>query len=241
MRRAGTVGALVGVAGAGLGWAVRDYRRWRALDPTGVRANPVGWLLVSGLRLRARDPLRWRDSGSGDVSRGLVQLEPRPGVRPAVDPHPLPHKVMEQHADAETRAALQEVFAGFEERPELETRPSAHSRGRTALAVRGGAEIAHLHPADGSLHVALSPLDARVVVARRWGEFHPLAGVARGLPEGWVLLYPPADPAMARRLGVILTAAVDHAVDPTPKAPEPERDTTVLGLPTIRPAEPPSR
>ncbi|WP_345422667.1 luciferase family protein [Pseudonocardia xishanensis] len=147
----------------------------------------------------------------------------------------MPHKVLDQHADAESRAALQEVFAGFEERPELETRPSAHSRGRTALAVRGGAEIAHLHPADGSLHVSLAPLDARVVVARRWGEFHPLAGVARGLPEGWVLLYPPRDPAAARRIAAILTAAVDHAIPPTPQTPEPDRDTTALGFPTIRP------
>jgi len=233
-RRLGIIGVAVGAAGAGLGWAAWDYRRWRALEQADVPANPVGWLLVSGLRLRARDRLRWRDEGTGDVSRALVQLDPRPGARPAVDPHPLPHRVLEQHASPEALAAVAEVLAGFDERPELETRPSAHSRGRTALARRGGAEIAHLHPADGSLHVALSPLDARVVVARRWGEFHPLAGVARGLPEGWVLLYPPRDPAAAERIGAILEAAAAYAIDPTPAAPEPEREpATVLGLPTI--------
>jgi hypothetical protein len=235
VKRAGIVGAVAAV-GAAAAWAARDYRSWRALEPVGVPANPVGWLAMSGLRLRARDPLRWRDEGSGDVSRALVQLDPRPGGRPAVDPHPIPHRVLEQHADQVSTAALQEVLAGFDERPELETRPSAHSRGRTALAVRGGAEIAHLHPADGSMHVALGPLDARVVVARRWGEFHPLAGVARGLPEGWVLLYPPQDPAATEAIARILTAAVEHALDPTPREPEPERaPATVLGLPTIPP------
>lgn len=234
MKRAGTVGALVGAAGAAAAWVAKDYRRWRALDPVDVPATPVGWAIVSGLRLRARDPLRWRDRGSGDVSRGLVQLEPRPGGRPAVDPHPIPHRVLEQHADQVSTAALAAVLAEFEERPELETRPSAHSRGRTALAVRGGAEIAHLHPADGSMHVALSPLDARVVVARRWGEFHPLAGVARGLPEGWVLLYPPQDPSAVEPLRAILAAAVGHALDPAPREAEPDREpTTVLGLPTV--------
>jgi hypothetical protein len=232
VKRAGTVGALVGAAGAAVGWAVRDYRRWRALDPTGVPVNAVGWAVVSGLRLRARDPLRWRDAGHGDVSRDLVTLEPRPGARPAVDPHPIPHRVLEQHADPASNAALAAVLAGFEERPELETRPGA--RGRTTLALRGGAEIAQLHPADGSVHVALAPLDARVVVARRWGEFHPLAGVARGLPEGWVLLSPPLSPPAATVMGTIVAAAVEHALDPTPREPEPEREpATVLGLPTI--------
>jgi hypothetical protein len=234
VRRAGTAGVLVGAAGAALGWAANDYRRWRALGPTGVPANPVGWLVVGGLRLRARDPLRWRDPGTGDVSRGLVQLDPRLGDRPAVDPHPLPHRVLDQQADPTTLAALREVVERFGERPELETRPSAHSPGRTAVALRGGAELAHLHPEDGSLHVALSPLDARVVVARRWGEFHPLAGVARGLPEGWVLLYPPRDAAAAERIGTILAAAVDFGIDPTPTPAAPESEQVPLGLPGLR-------
>lgn len=50
-------------------------------------------------------------------------------------------------------------------------------------------ELVHLHMIDGSLHMTLSPQDARVVVEKKWGELHRLAGVAyRGyyMPPYWL-------------------------------------------------------
>lgn len=38
-------------------------------------------------------------------------------------------------------------------------------------------ELAHIHLTEGSLHVVLSPQDARQVVEKRWGELHRLAGL----------------------------------------------------------------
>ncbi|GAA4695849.1 hypothetical protein GCM10023215_37220 [Pseudonocardia yuanmonensis] len=204
-------GAVVGAAAAGIGWAARDYRRWKALGPGGVPANPVGWLAVSGMRLRAREPYTWRQAGSGDVDRALLTLPPRAGERPEVGPYPVPHRVLTQHADQAQVAALQDVVEEFAGREGLEMRTSGWEKHHPALwrVGEGGrtAEIGHVHPGDGSMHVALSPLDARVVVARRWGEFHPLAGVMLGLPEGYVLLYSPRNETEIGHLRSILEAA----------------------------------
>jgi len=50
-------------------------------------------------------------------------------------------------------------------------------------------ELAHIHITEGSLHIVLSPQDARKVVKRGWGELHRLSGLFyRGhyLPPYWL-------------------------------------------------------
>lgn len=50
-------------------------------------------------------------------------------------------------------------------------------------------ELVHIHLSDGSIHLTLSPQDARLVVGRNWGELHRLAGIAyRGtyMPPYWL-------------------------------------------------------
>jgi hypothetical protein len=46
-----------------------------------------------------------------------------------------------------------------------------------------GYEIAHVHTADNSLHMFLSPLDARMVIESEWGERYPVKELG---PPGWV-------------------------------------------------------
>jgi hypothetical protein len=46
-----------------------------------------------------------------------------------------------------------------------------------------GYEIAHVHLADNSLHMYLSPLDARAVIESEWGERFPVKELG---PPGWV-------------------------------------------------------
>ena len=48
-------------------------------------------------------------------------------------------------------------------------------------------EIAHAHPAEGSLHVWLSQADARTVVENGWGQRFPLKFV----DKGWTMVYAP--------------------------------------------------
>lgn len=52
-------------------------------------------------------------------------------------------------------------------------------------------EFAHIHPyPDGSLHLFLPMTDAKEVVQKGWGEFHPLA-FSKQVPSNFIMLYSP--------------------------------------------------
>ncbi len=225
-RRARAV-LLVGAAagGSAAAWAVGDYRRWRSLGPGGLSADWRGWLTTTRLRMLMRDPLAitpllTRQGEAGDRAR-LDDLPLRAGARPRVAPHPVPHRQLDQHAPAAAMASLQARFeravaddaehltfarSCFEKRHQAVT-----ARARCcadAVATRG--EIAHIHPADGSMHMVLGPSDNRAVIAAGWGERHGLAGVTLGLPLTYTLIYAPRDGQDIAVIGHILAAAVAH-------------------------------
>lgn len=50
-------------------------------------------------------------------------------------------------------------------------------------------EIAHIHTSDGSMHVSVSPKDAKMVIERGWGERFRLSGSI--LPVSYTLIYAP--------------------------------------------------
>jgi hypothetical protein len=87
------------------------------------------------------------------------------------------------------------------------THPSALSVG-TSLLERGGQalflnpdfplhpgakgtrrEITHLHPSEGSMHISLSPPDAKLIIERGWGERFGLSGTI--VPVTYVMIYAP--------------------------------------------------
>lgn len=52
-------------------------------------------------------------------------------------------------------------------------------------------EFGHIHPyPDGSLHLFLPMTDAKEVVVRGWGEYHPLAFI-KEVPSNFIMLYSP--------------------------------------------------
>ena len=52
-------------------------------------------------------------------------------------------------------------------------------------------EFGHIHPyPDGSLHLFLPMTDAKEIVAKGWGEFHPLAFI-KEIPSNFIMLYSP--------------------------------------------------
>ena len=65
-------------------------------------------------------------------------------------------------------------------------------------------EIAHAHPADGSLHVWLSQADARAVVESGWGERFPLKFV----DKGWTMVYAPRTMEEVKVVEEVVKAAV---------------------------------
>jgi hypothetical protein len=74
-----------------------------------------------------------------------------------------------------------------------------------------GTEFAHLHPAyDGSLHLILPEKAAREVIAKGWGEFHPL--VAQGvMPPTNIMVFGPRDDAEIEVVEQIVRAAYANA------------------------------
>jgi hypothetical protein len=211
------IGALAAAASL---WAAHDYRAWRALGVGGLPPNIGGWLKVTVMRFRARDPLTPLKPAYGPASRILLDLGPRDGDRPTVAPHPIPHRVLDQQPTTHVRSELEAVFDEFAglTSPALEYRTSRWEKHNDALSVRGtGCEVGHIHQTDGSMHMTLSPADAQLVVQRGWGEFPPLAGIMFNLPETYTLIYPPRTSADISQIHRILIAAVINATGVQPK------------------------
>ncbi len=70
-------------------------------------------------------------------------------------------------------------------------------------------EVAHVHPQDNSLHVYLSPQDAKVVLTREWGQRFPVEGMA---PPSWIMVYAPRNEEEMEVVREIVRAAVCFAV-----------------------------
>src|SRR5207245_9679109 len=127
-----------------------------------------------------------------------------------------PHIQHEQRGLREMQAALAaRVYAlpDVEERPTTLSAPGARAIWlRDAVpagptnAFLGNREIGHLHPWDGSMHIALPPDVARQAVASGWAEVHPvaLAGMA---PENMVRVYCPSDARKVKVLVALLQVA----------------------------------
>ncbi|WP_349428672.1 hypothetical protein [Microbacterium sp. LWS13-1.2] len=197
-------------------WSVSDYMRWRALGVGGLPPTMWGWLRVTHMRIRAGDPFSVRTDGVAHPE--IAALPARSSPRPAIAPHPVPHRVLDQHASADLVLDLEGVFDDFIATADssIEYRTSSWERHNKALFLtasprwREGArlEFGHFHPSDGSMHVILSPADAAIVVERSWGELHPLAGKMLDLPATYTLLYPPRDRDDLTVVRTILQAAL---------------------------------
>lgn len=81
-----------------------------------------------------------------------------------------------------------------------------------------GREFAHLHsPYDGSLHFMLPEATGRVVVAKGWGELHPVA--RRGwLPPTAMMVYGPRDEDELEVVWTILQASYAFARGDEPRS-----------------------
>jgi Family of unknown function (DUF5519) len=126
------------------------------------------------------------------------EIPERSGERPLTSAVP-PHQQLSQTAPFHLQEELYRqcrVLAGTVAHPSLVSVPGARALSLREAAPRAEfmarREFFHLHPSyDGSMHLSLPPSEARLVVARGWGEPHPLAGTH--LPAGTVLLFGPRD------------------------------------------------
>jgi hypothetical protein len=119
------------------------------------------------------------------------ELPQRPGPQPATtrpsQTHRSPHTQISQNAPAEMQEKLflrAASLAGVSVGDSLVSVPGARAFHLDPALARGPAEafqrdreFAHLHPAhDGSLHMTLPPDIYQEVLAKGWGEPHPVSG-----------------------------------------------------------------
>lgn len=211
-------------------FVARDYERWLALGIGGIPSTFRGWVKMTLLRRRKREP---RDpsafaAGMNSQDNGSwlpAELEQRDGVRPRVAPYPVPHRQADQPGTVRGRAS---ALDHFDARAELEPGTIAYRRSfferhvdaltvldtdRAPSCIREAmGEFAHIHPSDGSMHLILSPTDAAQALELGWGERHPLAGVWPAMPLNYVLIYSPRTPAEADVVGALLDAAAGYAL-----------------------------
>ena len=63
-----------------------------------------------------------------------------------------------------------------------------------------------MHASDGSMHMSLTPKDAKLVLDKGWGQRHGLS--ERVIYSGFVMIYAPRDDGEARVVEKILRASV---------------------------------
>ncbi len=216
-----------GLLAAGSLWVYIDYHAWLRLGEGGVRANFKGWMNITRLRLKMRDPLDATEvramRRTGDDVATLGSLPPRATPRPRVGRHPVPHRQMSQRADPKHRRALQDLFdrtvaahgedvryalSHFEKHVDAIT--CARPRSDDPVGGSSHGEIAHIHGSDGSMHMILSPSDTVVAIDAGWAQFHGLAGRGYGLPMTYVMVYAARDDAELAVIDRLLQASIAY-------------------------------
>jgi Family of unknown function (DUF5519) len=158
----------------------------------------------------------------------MLDLPPRAGAKPKTT-STNPHQQQSQNPTPEVYQLLLSKAFDF---PHVERRPSAISvPGAQALwlseevvtaarpeAFLIGREFAHVHPPyDGSMHMMLPPEAVDEVLAKGWGEPHPMA--RHGLiPPSAVMVYAPRDAAEVEAILQVLAASYRFACGETPAA-----------------------
>ncbi|ETI22571.1 hypothetical protein G647_06647 [Cladophialophora carrionii CBS 160.54] len=202
-------------------WCVRDYHEFLALGRGGAPYNVIGWAIVTLLR-----PFALSKRGAKQVSSypadgahdDIRDLPTRAGL-PASVGGIVPHRQLSQHPPEEMKQYITNLFknavAGNSDI--LEERLSLYERHNPALFVHDNilssadsavpetariarGEIGHIHP-DFSIHLYLSPADARLIIEKGWGEKHRLSKPENSLfkfkrfhiADTYILIYGPRD------------------------------------------------
>lgn len=86
--------------------------------------------------------------------------------------------------------------------------------GNPAIMPLTHAEIAHIHPTDGSMHMILSPSDCKEAIEKGWGELHGLAGKhfdeRDALVSTYTLIYSPRTEKELAFAKQLLEAAIKY-------------------------------
>jgi hypothetical protein len=151
----------------------------------------------------------------------MLNIAIREGERPETT-NTNPHEQLTQNPSNDWHERFKTKLFNFNDvsrRPSIISVPGAEAlwldESQPCNCVNGfmiGREFAHIHPAyDGSLHMALSEADFREVIAKQWGEKHPLAGMGP-IPETIALVYGPRDDHEIKTVLSIVKASLENAL-----------------------------
>ncbi|KAK4182741.1 ankyrin repeat-containing domain protein [Podospora australis] len=234
------------IATAVFWWARRDFRVYSGLSLEATPPSYSSWvkarLLLTLANVDVLAPPKI-PHGFTPLRGRLYRLTPRQGDRPTVKPI-APFRQIDQKGAPDVFYRLNALLRGYQARQEangLQIKISLLEYGIRALfwdigrhrtagtlnaAEEWGGEIAHVHAADGSIHVNLHPEDVHTVLESGWGERHPLCandkkffrflfhGVFEKrlpVPDGWTLIYAPRTEAEKNVASEIVMAAIWHS------------------------------
>lgn len=213
-------------------WVIRDYYAWTAFGTGGTPATPAGYWRMTKIRIArafAKDDLADGRSlsviGPKYLAIDLPDRNAAKRARPVSMARTMPQRQvpsatpLAEDVRAAVHALPEKYCAQLPDRLRLDR---SHTEGRSTDAIYAKAdcpgrkkgaqdrilkdEIAHVHPAENSLHVWLSEPDARAVVAAGWGERFPLTFVH----PGWVFVYAPESMDDVRVIEEIVKAGIAH-------------------------------
>ncbi|KAH7384657.1 hypothetical protein BKA66DRAFT_416665 [Pyrenochaeta sp. MPI-SDFR-AT-0127] len=221
---------VAGIALAGLAF-IYDFKSWQSFGTGGTPPTLQGYLKIRrwGLYLLYKrqnllDPSPIPDTGTAYIKPQKVP--DRVGVRPSLTRWTLPQRQYPEKITPVASAMLHHLMQEFASTPAyskyIETRPSKTEGGTgPAIYVKQNVktinpvahkifyEVAHVHPAENSLHVYVSPQDAKFVLRRGWGQRFPVTWLA---PPSWIMVYAPRNEEEVETVREIVRAAVCFAV-----------------------------
>ena len=218
------------VSALGLAWLVNDYRAWVSFGTGGTPPNVQGYLKVTKFRLQRA----WSGDSLTDVTKLSSQgpsylpspLPSRQGPAPRMMSRTLPQRQRPAPLADDISKRLHALPSKYvKAHPDLLILDKSITEGRSTDAIYAnpelpgrkqathdkilGDEIAHVHPAENSLHVWLTQADARKVIQAGWGQRFPLASLGI-LDEGWVFVYAPRTMAEVDVVETIVRAGIAH-------------------------------
>ncbi|MEP7109757.1 MAG: fumarylacetoacetate hydrolase family protein [Ferruginibacter sp.] len=207
----------------------KDYEDWVALGVGGIPNTLEGYRRVKTLGSHMGNPLNVNiikeDIGAKGDIKVLDILPAREGPKPTIAPFAVPHRQTDQHNDTITRNKQKQIFDAQVADPNfnLVFKMSVFERHNSAIFLKDSssgnstatplthAEIGHIHPTDGSMHMILSPSDTKTVIESGWGELHGLAGQGGEMAKTYMMIYSPRNAMELEITRKILEAAVKYA------------------------------
>ncbi|KAL1704777.1 hypothetical protein EV121DRAFT_291097 [Schizophyllum commune] len=211
---------------------IRDYRAYLSLGEGGLPYNPIGWVVSSALGSFGRETTSIELYNSMPEKRSwfAAPLPQREGPRPTIGKHVIPHRQIDQFPPESLQSAARGLIQVMHKRHPTTTRmqPSAHEGHALALFVlpdapcpiadkainqHRGREIEHVHPLiDCSYHALLAPQDCKEVIAKGWGERHPLSGCFgdKDLQANYLFIYAPRSEDELEVITRIMEAAIGY-------------------------------